>query len=196
MSLVKIRALEMLKDDIECAIPKLAGKVCAGHAKHPKQQPYPHCSIIVTRGQYFPDQADLYSSPSPSIGVFRLGRIEATAQIRLGCANPDERYQLGELLLSRVFMHDLERPGIRLVSIPDCDDALVAFELDEWAWEDEMAFDNQWYSMLTCRVQFPVLVRKGTIYSIEEIQQQFTEDLDSDVVAAVDVETTVIDATT
>lgn len=196
MSLIRIRALEVFRDKIECAVPALVGKVCAGQNKHPHMVDYPHCSVMLMRGQYLPDQACLHSSPSPSTAVYRVGRIEATAQIRLGSANCDERYILGDAILNEVFMQDCLRPGICTFNVPDCYDALVAWELENWSWDDEFAFNNKWYSVLTCTAQIPVLVRKGGVYSIDEICLQFTEDLQTEVSLLTGFETTTIDATT
>lgn len=196
MSLIRIRALEVLKEKIECAVPELLGKVCAGQQKHPHTIDYPHCSIMLMRGQFLPDQACIVSSPSPSTAVYRLGRIQAIAQVKLGSANCDERYILGDKIFNNVFMANCERPGICFFNIPDCHDALVAWELDSWGWEDEFAFDNKWYSVLTCTVQIPVLVRKAGVYSIDEICLQFNEDLETEVSLLTGTETTTIDATT
>lgn len=198
MQLIRIRALEVLQRCIEIAVPALAGRVCAGSNKHPDQLQFPSAALVSTRANYFPDQAVEHSIPSPNVGVFNIGRAEAIVQIRIGASNDDERYILEDALLTNVFLQDLQRPGIVKLTIPDCEDALVVFELDDCAWEDEFAFENKWYSVLTAALQMPVLVRKGGLYSIDEICLQLTEDLDTPVasISAGDIETTLIDETT
>lgn len=198
MQLVRIRALELLKDCIAEQVPAVSGRICAGSNKHPHQLQFPHVALISTRSSYFPDQADHHSSPAPSVGVFNMGRAEAIVQVRIGAANDQERYILEDAILTRVFMQDLQRPGILRITVPDCHDALAVFELDECAWEDEFAFGNSWYSVLTATLQMPVLVRQGGIYSIDEICLQLTEDLETPVssLATNKIETIVIDETT
>lgn len=179
MSLIRIRAMEMLKERIECSVPKLKDRVCAGYDTHPKVIDFPHLSIQSTRARYFPDQASEYRSPSPSVGVWNIGRMEAVVQLKIGCSNPDERYNLEDAVLSNVFLADLDRPGVYRFSIPDCEGALAAWELEEDTWQDEFGLDNGWYSTITTTLQIPVLVRKVGVYSINEIRLQFTTDLET-----------------
>lgn len=194
MSLIRIRALEMLAEAVECAAPQLRGRVCAGWAKHPKQSEHPHLSITSTRATYFPDQVTEHSSPSPSSGVFNFGRLETTVQLRLGSANCAERYILEDCILCGLFFQDTARPGIHRLTIPDCEGALAVWELESTEWEDEFAFDNRWQAILETTLQLPVLCRQNGVYSMQEVCLQFTEDLDTDVslIDSGDIETTVV----
>lgn len=195
MSLIRIRALEVMGDKIACAVPQLKGKVCAGQAKFPHQQDYPHVALVSTRARYFPEQAIVHSEPTASDAVFYLGRYDATVQIWLGAGNNSQRYELEDLVLTRVFFDDVERPGICLFNVPDCQNARIAWELQTFEWEDERAFDNQWYSILTANVVLPLLVRKSGIYSITDLQVELTSDMVSDFtdIAPSDIETVVVE---
>lgn len=194
MALIRIRALEILQTAIECAVPELTGRVCAGWAKHPHQQQHPSLAITSARARYFPDQVVEHSIPSPSSAVYNFGRMEATVQLRLGAANIDQRYILEDKIICGIFFQDSARPGIFKANIPDCEGALVVWELETGEWEDEYALENRWQSVLEATLQFPVLARHNGVYSMQEVCLQFTEELDTQVslIPATDIETTTI----
>lgn len=195
MSYLRIRALQTLSDCIEDRVPRLRGNVCAGWSKHANHDTYPQLGVISTNATYYPDQFLEHNAPSPSVGVFNIGRVEANLQLRLGCANRDERYVLEDMILHNVFFQDIDRPGIFKFTVSDCEDALVACELETFTWEDDLGLEDKWFSSILLTLQMPVLVRKVGVYCINEIRLQLTEDLDSavSVIDPSDIEETVID---
>lgn len=179
MSVIRSRALALFAERVGNCVPELKGKVCGGHAESPKRLSFPHLSVRAIRFRYFPDQPSDYCHIGASAGVFYVGRVEGTIQLRLGAQTANRRYALEQELLEKVFWADLEHPGIVLFTIPDCHDAQAAFELDETLWDDEKAFDKKWYSVATAELQLPALVTKGSVHTIEEIRLTLAEDLTS-----------------
>ena len=177
MSLIRIRALQKLADQIALCVPALKGKICGGAAEAPKRLGFPSLGIYAVRFRYFPDQALLFKETGLSTAVFNVGRVEATVQLRLGAQTAQRRYELEQQIMENVFWADLSRPGVVLFSVEDCHDAVVAFEADAEEWDDERAFDKKWYSTMTVMAQLPALVRKGGIPTMEEIRLTLTEDL-------------------
>lgn len=196
--IIKLRALERLKCIIESEIPSLKCKVFAGPATKNQKKVFPFVSISPTRFSFFPDQSScqdpvtkLEMSAGPKIAVFNVGRWEGILDIRIGTKNPFQRYEL-EHHLEQLFLGDASgvdssrpddgacmRPGVLLADIPECHFARVAFELESDTWDNEMAFSNEWMSVLRVRVQIPALVCKGPIHTIENLQLCLTADLDT-----------------
>lgn len=179
MSVIRSEALLRLAEFVGNTIPALKGKVCAGHAESPKRLGFPHLSITAIRFRFFPDQASEHQHIGASAGVFNVGRVEGTVQLRLGAQTANRRYALEQEILEKVFWADLSRPGIVLFDVPSCHDARIAFELDESGWDDEKAFDKKWYSFATLALQMPALVTQGSVHTIEEIRLTLAEDLTS-----------------
>jgi len=157
--------------------------VCGGAAEAPKQLGFPSLGIFAVRFRYFPDQHALHKSLNSSSAVLNVGRVEGTVQLRLGAQTAQRRYALEQEIMENVFWADIERPGIVLFTIADCDDAIVAFELDENEWEDEKAFSKKWYSVATVALQLPALVTKGEVYDIDDLRLTLTHDLTTPIVS-------------
>jgi len=193
MSVIRLRALQRLAAFIESAVPELSGVICGGQATPSHRLVFPSLAITAVRFTFYPDQATEHYAPANSTrAVFNVGRVEGTVQLRLGAATNAERYRLEQAISEAVWWADIDRPGIVLIDIPDCDGARVAFEQDADEWQDERAFDREWYSTMTCALQMPALVAKLGVETIEEIRLQLTEDLTS---AAPAVDEVVIDET-
>jgi len=182
MAVIRIEALRRLAALIQTSVPALKGRVCGGRAEAPKRLAFPHLSIFAVRFNYFPDQAELAKTLGNSRAVYNVGRVEGTVQFRLGATSANQRYELEQAIMENVFWSDIERPGIVVFQVPDCHDAVVAFELDSDEWSDERAFDKKWYSVMTAALQLPALVTKGSVYDMEEIRLTLTEDLSTPIV--------------
>ena len=171
--IIRIRALEALAATIERLVPQLEGLVRAGHAEHPKKQEWPTLTIIPTSWRFFPDQDDTeHSIESASKAVINVGRHEAVVQLIIAARSSRKRYEL-EHAITQVFVSQEGHPG----TLPDLFDALIAYEMDESAWADEMAFDKVWRSIMTVTCIIPALVERGAVYTINEIRVSLTEDL-------------------
>lgn len=196
--IIKLRALERLANIIEGAIPELKCSVIPGHATKHQKKRFPSVSLSPTRFTFFPDQAScqdpvtkLDMNDGPKVAVFNVGRWEGIVDVRVAAKTPFKRYEL-EYKLEQLFLGDTTgvdstrpdagacmRPGVLLADIPECHFARVAFELDSGTWDNEMAFSNEWFSVLRVRAQIPALICKGPIHTIENLQLCLTEDLDT-----------------
>lgn len=196
MAVLRIRTLEVLAATIERLCPDLQGRVCAGPAEHPKRLGFPSLAIIPAAYSFFPDQdGEVWFCPDAgNTAVFKVGRHEATIQLRLGAKTARQRYAL-EHAVSQIFISQRRRPGVLVVQVPDCWNAVVAYEFDQTEWRNELAFDKQWYSIASVTVQLPALVERGGVYTIEELRSCFTEDLSTPIesVPAAQVECVSID---
>ena len=179
MAIIRIRTLEVLGATIERLCPELQGLVCAGPAEHPKKLVFPSLSIIPIRYNFLPDQdGDIFQEYDNARAVFRVGRYEALLQLRIGAKTARERYKL-EHAVSQIFVSQRGRPGILVLQIADCHNATVAFELEYTQWQNEWAFDKEWYSLTAVTAQVPALVERGGIHTIEDLRSCFVEDIDT-----------------
>ena len=136
MAIIRIRVLEVLGATIERLCPALAGLVRSGAAEHPKKQVWPTLTITPASWKFYPDQDyDVWSEPGDSRAVFNVGRHEALLQLSIATRNQRQRHEL-EHAVAQVFVAQEGRPGILVVRIADCDNALVAYEMDDAAWQD------------------------------------------------------------
>lgn len=195
MAVIRINALQRFADLIASCVPELAGSICGGAASGSHKLAFPSLAITATNFKFYPDQAVLHRSTGASTGVFNVGRVQGIVQLRLGAQSSEQRYALGQQIMEKIFWSDIERPGIVVLTIPECHDGVVAFELDGDTWEDEKAFDRKWYSVITATLQLPALVGKGGVHDMQEIRVTLAEDLSTPFGAGIPVtklETTVI----
>lgn len=190
--IIRIRAIEVLVDLLEKQCPELMGRIHAGAVEHPHRQSSP-CLVVSPTDAYefHPDQDGniVYAPEGGTTAVFKVGRHEAVIQLRLLTKTSRERYRF-EDRLSQLFIGSRHRPGVVVVTIPDCWNAVIAYELEETMWKNEFAFDKEWFSILEVTMQIPALVERGGMYDIEDLRSCFTEDVDSDFA---DIPSTVID---
>lgn len=194
MSAIRTHAIRLLRDLIAYYVPELKGKICAGPAESPKMRQWPHLSITPIKFVYYPDQASEHKELGSTRVIMNVGRFEGTVQLRLGAATTDKRADLEEKVLS-VFLRTPGHPGILFAEVPAVHDAIVAWELLDDAWQDEMAFEKKWFSILTVTMQLPALVTRDSVYTIDDLRTSLTEDLTTDAadLPASDVETVKID---
>lgn len=207
MAVIKIKALQRLADLVACEIKELKGSICAGPATNNHQLGFPSLSIVPERFSFIPNQPSEYNyvtkqdrCPSPVTVVMDVGRWEGEIVMRLGAKTPFKRYEL-EHQIEQLFLGDVTgaspdalarfRPGILLVDVPECNDARIAFELQNDTWRDEKVFANKWFSELRILAQIPALVPWKPVYTIDTLQLSLTEDLET---AVPDSETVQINA--
>lgn len=194
MSVLRVHALQALADAIALAVPELAGRIGAGPCEAPKQRLWPHLNIDPVRFTYHPDQAEEHRAIGTSRVVMNVGRHEGLVQLRLGATTHIRRLELEEKVLS-VFLSTAGRPGVLITEVPDYHDAVIAWELGEDEWENELAFDKKWFSIMTVQVQIPALVTRDGVYTIEDLRLTLTDDLETPIadVPATKIETVSID---
>jgi len=184
MAILRLEALNELAQCIAERIPALKGRICAGPAESPHRLQFPSLVIDPVRFRYFPDQAaepTELSEPAPTgippkTVLLNVGRHEGTVQLRLGAGTKRLRAELEQKILN-LFLEREGAPGVLVMTVPQCHNALIAWELDTDEWENEKAFDKKWYSVLTVAAQIPALVTRGSVHTIEEIRLTLTEDL-------------------
>jgi hypothetical protein len=176
MAILRLKALTQLAECITNLVPSLKGKICAGPAEAPHRLAFPHLAINPVRFQYFPDQAAEVKPLGATQVLLNVGRIEGTVQLRLGARTHVQRATLEEQILE-VFLQRPGSPGVLVTKVPQCHDAIVAWELDTHTWANEKAFDKKWYSIMTVAAQLPALVTRGSVHTLEEIRLTLTEDL-------------------
>jgi hypothetical protein len=72
-------------------------------------------------------------------------------------------------------------PGVLLTVLPNCWDAVVAWELEDEEWEDEKNFDKKWYTTISITGQLPALVNRRNVPTIEQISLGWTEDFTQEI---------------
>jgi hypothetical protein len=180
--------LKILAECIEDRVPALRNKICKGPAESPKKLGFPSLAIIPVKFRFFPDQAaEIYQLTGRSVEghppgtvLLNVGRHEGTIQLRLGATTARQRAELEEAVL-QVFLERPGSPGVLVTPIPQCHNAIVAWELDTDEWENERAFDKKWYSIMTVAAQLPAFVTRGSVHTIEELRLTLTDDLSSDI---------------
>lgn len=198
--IVKLKALERLRDVIAGEVKDLRGKICAGPAGRDKRLKFPHVSLVPERFRFIPHQADerdhvrnVDRSFGPRTAIFDVGLWQGTIQIKVGSKNPEERYRL-EYYIEQVFLGNVDgtapdakdiageafmRPGIILIDVPECDNARCAFEMEEDTWENEKVFANEWYSVMGVTANIPALVRAKGVPDMTTLELSLTHDLET-----------------
>ena len=176
MSVLRTRALELFKAFLECNVPELENSICAGPAEAPKMRTWPHLAISPVRFTLYPNQEFVHDGTLPTQAVLNVGRFEGLVQLRLGATSTRMRAELESKVTNCFFLQE-GRPGVIVLPVPECPDAIVAWELDADEWSNEAAFTKQWYSIMTVTVQIPALVTRDGVYTIEDLQLILTDDL-------------------
>jgi len=115
-----------------------------------------------------------------------VGRHEATIQLRLAAATLAERYALEEKLVD-LFLRSPMRPGVLLTTVTaaaEYGDFLAAWEFDEDEWNDEKAFDSQFWAVATLTGVIPALVTRVGTYELKELRLGLTGDFKTAYTAA------------
>lgn len=172
MAVIRIDALRRLERALVCAAPMLEGKVCVGQQAPGTTLAFPHLVIDPLRWRYVPDQADIVVELPGDRVVVNVGRHEATVQIRVGAATPAERADLEQRLLDAFLSTDLH-PGVIITEITDCPalgSYVASWELEDDEWQDEKAFDLQFYSLINATGIIPALATRRGVYTITDLR--------------------------
>lgn len=175
---IRMRAVEALAATIASLIPELEDQICAGPSGPEHKMAFPHLVILPVRYTFQPNQEEHWQDVGSEGAVFRIGAYEGLYQLRLGAKTSRQRAELEEKL-SQVFYRTEGHPGVLLIQVADYWGAQVAYEINESEWENELAFDREWYSIITVDVTAPVLVERGGVYTIEEIRLSLAEDMET-----------------
>lgn len=129
--------------------------------------------------------------PGSGYQLVKVGEATGPIEVRIQRQHAAQRETLQDAFMA-LFMSDPDVPGglsvlteaLTLQGIATGYQAPVAFELEEWEWDDERVFDVARYSFLTLQATFPVLYVRGVVpgtevYEIQRLQVSMTKDLES-----------------
>lgn len=168
MSLLRFRAAEVFGAALAQYQPDLAGHICAGPADSGHVRRLPSVAIIPISFKFSPDQEEIWKEVGDTQAAVCVGRYDALFQLQVGAKNHRTRAKWCSMVES-VFFKQEGRPGVLVVDVADCDDAILGFEYDDTSWRDEAGFSDKWFSVTTMNVAMPVLVRRA-VPTMEEIR--------------------------
>jgi len=169
MSLLRIRAAEVLGALIAIQCPELEGSICGGPAEDGHKRRLPSIAIQPINWKFSPDQEEEWKNISSTRLILNVGRYDAFFRIEVGAKNPYVRAKLEQACLD-VFFQREGSPGLAICDIADCHDAIVAFELEQSSWQDEAGFTDKWFSTLNVNVTMPVLIERRSVFTMDEIR--------------------------
>lgn len=169
---VRLEALLSLEAAITCAIPQLRGRVCPFPTPPNHELKFPSLAIVPVGFEYLPDQATEVHECEPTKVVMNVGRHEALIQLRLVHSDPIRRTKLEEKITD-LFIAQAMRPGILLTTVnavPWAGPFVCAWELDDESWQDERAFDSEFWSVIVVTGQIPALAVRGDATRIRDLR--------------------------
>lgn len=166
---LSLRAAEVLGCLIENACPELVDQVCAGPSDTGHKRTFPYVAIVPINFKFSPDQEDVWAEVGDSRAIIDVGRYDALYQIQVGSKNKTTRARLMDAITALFFQTEA-RPGVLVVEIVDCHNAVVGYELESHTWENEAGFSDKWVSITTVNVVTPVLIERGSVYTMQEIR--------------------------
>ncbi len=169
MSLLRLRAAEVLGALIEQKCPELIGHVCGGPATSGEIRKLPSVAITPINFKFSPDQEQEWKEIGDNRLILNVGRYDALYQVSVGSKNPHVRAKLEQDITNLLFSQE-GRSGVLVVDVADCDDAIVSYELDQSSWRDEAGFGDKWFSIINLNVVLPVLIERGNVFTMEEIR--------------------------
>ena len=179
MAIIRLSALEALVKHITCEIPELEGQVCVGQADASHDLTFPSLFVKPISWTFNPFQAEEVYDPAPDRVVMNVGYWEGEVQLQLGAVTAYQRYELEQKLID-LFLETAMAPGVLETQVTDCRDKLgpfwAAWYLESDRWEDESAFDQQFYSTIIAEGVLPALVTRKGAYTIRQLQLGITED--------------------
>lgn len=179
MAVVRLEALRALANTLAACLPQLEVGVCVGQRPYGSVQGWPNISVYPFRWTYTPHQALEVYEPAPDTVIMDVGHHTASVQVRIGAATAGERYELEQAFLD-VFLGTPLKPGVLITRVTACENLgpfVAAWTLDDDDWDDERAFDSEYYSTITLTGVIPALVTRRGAYTIEQLQLGITPDL-------------------
>jgi hypothetical protein len=172
---VRTHALARLVAALELACPALKDRITV-EADRDEAMKWPKLGVRMVRAPFKAyDRRKVVQDAGAT--VFDVGHFAPLVQLRLGAPTQRQRVDLGEQLLG-AFLGTGYRPGILVTDLPECFGTVAAWELDDEGWNDEMAFDKKFWSVMTLSGWIPALVRVPT-YTLSDLRIAFTEDMTS-----------------
>ena len=177
MAVVRLEALRGLAAALATVLPGIPIEV--GQIAPAKRLSYPSVAIVPTKWRYWPEQEDTQRDDLPSSIVVNVGRHETTVQLMVAAATPQKRAELEQTIFD-LFLGTELHPGVLLTqvtSITALGSFTAAWELEADEWRDEMAFSDQWWTMVEVTGIIPALVTRGSVYTIDHLRLGIAYDL-------------------
>lgn len=177
MAVVRLEALRALADVIGAEIPDFL-EICAGPAPVGQLLVFPSLAINPGKYLYHPDQALEQHDPGPGKVVMNVGRFQGSVELRIFSENRNQRAELEQRVVN-FFLGRVGAPGVRVTVVsacPELGDWVASWELEDFEWRDEQAFDNNWQSAITVTSTLPALVTRCDAYTIDQLQLGVTSD--------------------
>lgn len=178
MSVVRVCALESLRDALIAAIPSLEDHVCIGQPTSNHNVTWPNVTLIATKWAYIPFQESYVDSSqiTPTTSVYSVGEHEAPCQIRVEAATPKERDEIAgaivDVFLAAQDENGFARPGILMTDVTDCGAIpwRAAWELED----DELVYlpilDRHYEAVIQLTGIIPALVTRLGEWTIDVLQ--------------------------
>lgn len=180
MAVIRLDALDALAQAIACGVPALSGAICVGQADPSHELAFPSLAIKPIRWTYSPHQAEEHFDPAPDRVVMDVGYWEGDVQLILGAKTAFRRYELEQQVID-LFLSKPLAPGVLDTPVLACRDKLgeyiASWELESDSWEDNAAFDQEFFSTIIVTGVLPALVTRKGSYTIEQLQLGLTEEL-------------------
>jgi len=199
VSVVRVCALESLRDALVEAIPALDGHVCIGQPDSNHSAGWPNVTLLAMKWAWVPFQEAEVGSPEgvPSTVVYSVGEHEAPVQIRVEAATPLERDtlagQIVDVFIGAQTEDGYPRPGILMTDVTDC--GVLPWRA---AWElenDELVYmpimDRHYEAVIELTGIIPALVTRLGVYTIDELRlglSSLTVSVDADTFTPPNVE--------
>lgn len=158
MSAQRTEALLCLQADLLEAAPGLS--ICPWPVPPQHKLKFPSLGIVPVRWKYNPHQAVMTQARTPEGVVNNLGHHEALIQLRLVGSNPIQRADYEEKIINAFTDEENLRPGVLICevdSIAELGTWRAAWTLEEEEWQDERAFDNEFWSIISLTGVLPWL---------------------------------------
>lgn len=170
MAVVRLEAFRALAKAIEDGVPDLAGKVAPWTPQTAAARPI--LTIIPVSRRYLPDQAEEVHDAGPSTVILDVGNFETLVQMRLEHDTPEERAEVEEKILA-LFLEREGGPGVLVtpvLSAPQFGTFIASWELEDDEWTDDLAFNNEYESLITLTGHIPALITRRGAYRIRDLQ--------------------------
>lgn len=170
MAVIRLEAYRALAKAIEDGVPELAGRISPWAPNDAAARP--KLSIIPISRRFNPDQAEEVHDAGPTTVILDVGDFEALVQMRLEHDTPELRTELEEKILA-VFLEREGSPGILVTPVltaPQFGEFVASWELEDDEWTDDLAFNNEYESLITITGHIPALVTRRGAYRIRDLQ--------------------------
>ena len=188
MSVIKTAMLDAFVAAFQAALnPALGITVEPAAADWEEPQVFPLLRIVPSEKFNFePWQEEELDDTQPGLLLLEVGSFSGSVELRV-CARTKKERELIEDAVQNVLFQREGAPGVLVAQTADLNvggyataySAPVALVFNDEEWREEMVFAKKRYSFLTCEADFPMLVMRTGVYTIEQLVLAFTDDINA-----------------